>query len=153
MLCFTYVRGPDFKAGFHFSIRAQVGEFQLGLVCVGISGGNLSRLPGSTRVGTWVPTLPRSLRSTFSSGETVKGTCVSWKRILDYNIPLGNRCKSRLQGDVQVDSTQQEVEKYLALRAGKLQSDITPGSGSSSEAGESDTESDCGSCAGEELGD
>ena len=47
LLCFTYVRGPDFKAGFHFSIRAQVGEFQLGLVCVGvgISGGNLSRPP------------------------------------------------------------------------------------------------------------
>ena len=75
--CVTYVRGPDLKAGLHFSIRAQVGEFQLGLVCVGISGGNLSRQPGSTRVGTWVPTLPRSLRSTSVSGETVKGTCVS----------------------------------------------------------------------------
>ena len=86
MLCFTYVRGPDFTAGLHFSIRAQVGEFQLGLVCVGISGGNLSWLPGSTRVGTWVPTLPRSLRSTFVSGETVKGTCVSWKRILDRQL-------------------------------------------------------------------
>ena len=76
LLCFTYVRGPDFKAGFHFS-KSPSGEFQLGLVCVGISGGNLSRLPGSTRVGTWVPTLPRSLRSTFVSGETVKGTSVS----------------------------------------------------------------------------
>ena len=43
----TYVRGPDYKAGLHFSIKAQVGEFQLGLVCVGvgISGGNLSRPP------------------------------------------------------------------------------------------------------------
>ena len=41
----TYVRGPDYKAGLHFSIRAQVGEFQLGLVCVGISEGNLSRPP------------------------------------------------------------------------------------------------------------
>ena len=77
LLRLSYVRGPDLTAGLHFSIRAQVGEFQLGLVCVGISGGNLSRLPGSTRVGTWVPTLPRSLRSTFVSGETVKGTCVS----------------------------------------------------------------------------
>ena len=81
LLCFTYVRGPDLKAGLHFSIRAQVGEFQLGLVCVGISGGNLSRLPGSTRVGTWVPTLPRT--KILVSGETVKGTCVSWKRILE----------------------------------------------------------------------
>ena len=26
-----------------------------------------------------------------------------------YNIPLGNGCKSRLQGDVQVDSTQREA--------------------------------------------
>ena len=43
----TYVRGPDLTAGLHFSNKAQVGEFQLGLVCVGvgISGGNLSRPP------------------------------------------------------------------------------------------------------------
>ena len=43
----TYVRGPDYTAGLHFSNKAQVGEFQLGLVCVGvgISGGNLNRPP------------------------------------------------------------------------------------------------------------
>ena len=43
----TYVRGPDLTAGLHFSNKAQVGKFQLGLVCVGvgISGGNLSRPP------------------------------------------------------------------------------------------------------------
>ena len=76
LLCFTYVRGPDFKAGFHFSNRAQVGEFQLGLVCVGISEGNQSRQSGSARVGTRVPTLPRASRSTSVSGETVKGTSV-----------------------------------------------------------------------------
>ena len=56
----------------------------------------------------------------------------------------GKACKSRIQGDVQVDSTQQEVEKNLALRAGKLQPDINSGSGSSSEADEPATESDYG---------
>jgi len=54
-----------------------------------------------------------------------------------HNIPLGNRCKSRLQGDVQVDSTQRDVEKYLALRLQKDTSDD-----SNSKSGESDTESD-----------
>ena len=80
----TYVRGPDYKAGLHFSIRAQVGEFQLGLVCVcvGISGGNLSRPPAQLESAVG-PLLSRSYRSHLS-GETVKGTCVSWrKRILD----------------------------------------------------------------------
>ena len=105
LLCFTYVRGPDLKAGFHFSIRAQVGEFQLGLVCVGISGGNLSRLPGSTRVGTWVPTLPRSLRSTFVSGETVKGTCVSVEahpRGGGRVVVTGQKESSSRSGEVQI---------------------------------------------------
>ena len=56
----TYVRGPDYKAGLHFSNKAQVGEFQLGLVCVGvgISGGNLNRPPAQTRVGSRAPTFP-----------------------------------------------------------------------------------------------
>ena len=63
-----------------------------------------------------------------------------------HNIPLGNRCKSRLQGDVQIDSTQREVEKYLALR---LQPAISHGS--NPEAGESDTESDGESTPDEEC--
>ena len=69
----TYVRGPDYKAGLHFSIRAQVGEFQLGLVCVGISGGNLSRPPAQleSAVGSRLYPAQRSV-----SGETVKGTSV-----------------------------------------------------------------------------
>ena len=68
------------SAGLHFSIRAQVGvgEFQLGLVCVGISGGNLSRPPAQleSAVGPLLyPILQISL--VLVSGETVKGTCVT----------------------------------------------------------------------------
>ena len=77
MLCFTYVRGPDLKAGLHFSIRAQVGNSSLVWLCV--------RLPGSARVGARAPTLPhtRSFTVHLVSGETVKGTCVRRKRTLD----------------------------------------------------------------------
>ena len=50
-----------------------------------------------------------------------------------HNIPLGNRCKSRLQGDLQVDSTQQEVEKYL-LRACQPQPGASSDPGSDSDA-------------------
>ena len=75
---FTYVRGPDLTAGLHFSIRAQVGEFQLGLVCVGISGGNLSRPPAQLESAVG-PLLYPILQISFVlvSGETVKGTCVT----------------------------------------------------------------------------
>ena len=41
--CVTYVRGPDLKAGLHFSIRAQVG-ISAWLVLCRESGGYLSRL-------------------------------------------------------------------------------------------------------------
>ena len=51
-----------------------------------------------------------------------------------HNIPLGNRCKSRLQGDLQVDSTQQEVKKYL-LRACQPQPGASSDPGSDSDAG------------------
>ena len=58
-----------------------------------------------------------------------------------HNIPLGNRCNSRLQGDLQVDSTQQEVEKYL-LKAHQSQPGTSPDSEPDSDAGEAATASD-----------
>ena len=58
-----------------------------------------------------------------------------------HNIPLGNRCNSRLQGDLQVDSTQQEVEKYL-LKANQSQPGTSPDSEPDSDAGEAATASD-----------
>ena len=96
MLCFTYVRGPDYKAGLHFSIRAQVGNSSLVWFCVGISGGNLSRLLGSTRVGTWAPTLPRT-RSILVSGETVWGPVFVEERIREGEAPPSPIPRARSQ--------------------------------------------------------
>ena len=77
LLCFTYVREPDLKAGFHFFYKSPSGEFQLGLVCVGISEGNLSRPPAQLESAVG-PLLYPILQISFVlvSGETVKGTCV-----------------------------------------------------------------------------
>ena len=104
LLCFTYVRGPDFKAGFHFSIRAQVGEFQLGLVCVGISGGNLSRPPAhlESAVG---PRLYPILKIYFCFRRDRKGTCVSVEahpRGGGRVVVTGQKESSSRSGEVQI---------------------------------------------------
>ena len=80
LLCFTYVRGPDHKAGLHFSIRAQVGIYlgDLGWVQ---SGARVGRF-GSASSRCPVPVFP-SLKIYRVSGRDRLGTSVQRGRILE----------------------------------------------------------------------
>ena len=95
LLCLTYVRGPDYKAGLHFYKKSPSWHLPYLGLCRGISGGNLSRLPvlnSSRQAGA--PTLPHTKDLRSISGETVTGDLSFWRKlILDNALPA--RCQKK----------------------------------------------------------